>query len=319
MMKRIFAIVVICILLLTGITSTATSITSIQQTRNINNQKFVIRYLDNEEYIFTTVIEDSERVEINTTKGRPDLNLTIFRAWYCKEKCKMHVEYMITNVGDTYYDPEGDPIKYYLELYVDESATPLCTLAIPGFYIGDPSALNSGEADDGTRAYAIDEKPEILRAIVDTTNTIPESDEDNEYITNVHPGVFIYGVVNKKELFGQKPYENVYVMQRGKTWQISPFNITDEEGNYKLSLYPKSTDEEDTYDIGVYGNIRDLVLDSPMEVLTSESVKAGESAELNFLVDSKSKSDTSSLNTILNSFFNHFTCLFSFIKQFLIS
>ena len=67
MKKQIFAVTTICILLFTGLVSTAKTVKLIQETQDANNQKSKFCYLDNDDFIFTTIVEDSDGVGVGSS------------------------------------------------------------------------------------------------------------------------------------------------------------------------------------------------------------------------------------------------------------
>jgi len=294
MKKKIICLVIICILLSMGLTSVSANNISIQQIHTTDKSLSEIYYSDDRKSFSI----EFAGIPTEKTGNGPDLNLTKFWVWYSEEN--LFIEYEVTNIGDTYYDPNGEPIEYYLELFVDDSTIPFHSKKLPSINIGDPSVLSAGcISGSGVWFFEINDKPNKVRAIVDITNSITESDEDNEYTTIVYQGVIVYGAVNKKSLLGQTPYEGVYVMPRMRQARFTLWNITDENGNYKFSLYPKSEDQEHAYDIGVYRSFEELLIDKSIKLSASDLVKAGESTELNFSIRTKSKSSSLLLNSFI--------------------
>lgn len=169
-----------------------------------------------------------------------DLVLIRFESWWSEmNNGTLFVRYLVDNKGDSYQSPIH-PILLQISLFRDDDVNPFAFVNQTSFI--DPYIWHSGETLGGCIQIEILEKPEILTAVVNQQQLIPErNDTNNKNSTPVFYGIQISGTIKK--------ITNGFVNAASKVSIIhcDPRSLQSElyirfdstNGAYTVSLYPQ--------------------------------------------------------------------------------
>jgi len=213
----------------------------------------------------------------------PDLIFLSIKSWWGYTNTSgIFVDYDIINRGDNYSSLL--PIESNLTFFSNGNNTPF------GYIIQKPllhpHSWYRGEILGGNFFFDMDEKPDNITVIIDYTNLIIESDENNNNITaNVENGIQLSGKIYKKI------DEEFYLLN--DTVEFNQFNETslndfgfrhfwsNEYGEYNMSLCPK--DPIDDYHI--YGIKACFLSQNIILIKNTLPVKSGENITLDFIFE----------------------------------
>jgi len=125
-----------------------------------------------------------------------DLMLIRFESWWSEmNNGTLFVRYVVDNRGDSYQSPMY-PILLQISLFQDDDPNPLAFVNQTSFI--DPNIWYKGETLGGCIQIEVLEKPEILTAVVNQQQLIPErNDTNNKNSTTVFHGIQISGTIKK--------------------------------------------------------------------------------------------------------------------------
>jgi hypothetical protein len=213
----------------------------------------------------------------------PDLVFIELHAWWGSlNTTGIFIDYGVNNSGDTYHSTIS--IESNLSFFANDNNVSFGYITqTPLFY---PSKWYKGEILGGCHFFEMDEKPTIITAKIDFTNSIPETNETNNNLTIPVPhGVMISGTVYKKENSEIIPFEGVINLNQYNKDSLSDFGYrnyrSDANGHYNMSLYPKEPlGETHIYDIMASNNSMNLKI-----IGESHPVKAGENTTVDFIIE----------------------------------
>lgn len=229
------------------------------------------------------IFSDSNIICLNLENNLPDLFPIEMKIWWGKTNVTgVFVDYGIINIGETFYSI--NKIESNLTFYADDNTTAFgYIIQSPLLY---PDTWYNGEILGGNFFFDLKEKPEKVTVKIDFNDTIPESNEsNNNLIVRVLPGITISGTIYKKIDGELIPYKNYFDLSRFDDESLSDFGfrsyISDEDGNFNMSLYPyEPLNESFSYKImatEIDGNLK--------LIKESDPICAGENATLNIILD----------------------------------
>jgi len=163
----------------------------------------------------------TKKVVLTYINNLSDLVFIELHAWWGSlNTTGIFIEYGVNNSGDTYQSTIS--IESNLSFFADDNNVSFGYITqTPLFY---PSKWYKGEILGGSHFFEMDEKPTVITAKIDFTNSIPETNETNNNLTIPVPhGVMISGTVYKKENSEIIPFEGVINLNQYNKDSLSDF------------------------------------------------------------------------------------------------
>jgi hypothetical protein len=180
-----------------------------------------------------------------------DLELIRFESWWSEmNNGTLFVRYLVDNKGDSYHSPIH-PILLQISLFLEEDSNPFAFVNQTSFI--DPYIWHKGETLGGCIQIDLSEKPEMLTAIVNQQQLIPERDDtNNKNSTIVHYGIHISGNIKKITNGMVNVPSNISIIHCDPLSLQSDLYIRFDtiNGSYTVCLYPQEPfDIPHTYDL----------------------------------------------------------------------
>jgi len=218
--------------------------------------------------------------------GGPDLAFKTLQAcWGYNDYCNvdgLYVNWMVINIGDTYKSDE--PICISLAFYINDEEEPF--EIFEDCVVIDPYTWKTGESTGWDYFFVVKKKLATLTIHADYHNIIPEQNEDNNIKTvEVVRGITISGKVCEKINGQEYPIKDYAVMDG--TDALSPrsrYFKTDENGNYKMTIYPKKPYGQSF----VYNIIAQNDDATKRQLRITKKLRVGGNTNINFLFEGMS-------------------------------
>ena len=247
------------------------------------SNKTLVEYVvsGNSDISFDTIQNDFSQQTISL--NLPDLEFIELKAWWGPINTSavgLFVRYGVINTGDEINSTL--PVESNLSFFADDNSTHFgYIIQKPLFY---PTHWYPGEILGGSFYFDIDEKPTTITVVIDSNESIEESDETNNKMSvPVVDGIRVSGGVYYLFQNERIPVQSPVELKRCDENSLSDFLYrtfrTDEQGYFALSIYPAGD-----HNLSRIYSLTATELQANVKCINqTPSLRAGQEAHLNFV------------------------------------